>query len=84
MMSGTRERKNPEAFGTDGERGSWGEKKRKKGEELEETGVTNKICRRDPTLGACYRAPILRTVEREINNTSYHKEMQFIYHTDKL
>lgn len=23
-------------------------------------------------------------VEREINNTSYHKEMQFIYHTDKL
>lgn len=32
----------------------------------------------------CYHAPILRTVEREINNTSYHKEMQFIYHTDKL
>ena len=27
----------------------------------------------------------LRTrVDREINNTSYHKEMQFIYHTNKL
>lgn len=44
--------------------------------------VTDKICRRDPTLCVCYHA--LRTVEREINNTSYHKEMQFIYHTDKL
>lgn len=58
------------------------EKRRKK--EWKERGITNKICRRDPTLCACYHAPILRTVEREINNTSYHKEMQFIYHTDKL
>jgi len=59
------------------------EKKQRK-EKLEKTDVMNKICRRDVILRIYYCASILRTVEREINNTSYHKEMQFIYHTDKL
>lgn len=67
-----------------------GDSGRGRGDDQKKREREERCCERDlqagsDTLCLLSRADTEDTeVEREINNTSYHKEMQFIYHTDKL